>query len=74
MELTPCEICDNVCASTRKLSYTQWTCIKFPKLAGLNPVAPNAWIDPPYMRVTGINGGYCPLWTPRRDGQREMGL
>ena len=74
MNITSCESCDNVCVSTRKLSYTQWTCIKFPKVAGLNPVAPDGWAEAPYMRCTGINGGRCPLWAPRRDGQKEMGL
>jgi hypothetical protein len=66
MASTPCEECDNVHAETRKQSYTLWQCVKFPKLRGLNPVAPNTWIDPPYMRCAGINGGFCELFTARR--------
>ena len=74
MTPTPCRTCDNVHSTTRKLSYTQWTCVRFPKVAGLNPVDPEGWIDPPYMRCVGINGGHCALWTARREGQQEFGL
>jgi hypothetical protein len=64
---TPCEECDFVHMDTRKQSFTQWQCVKFPKVRGLNPVAPNEWIDPPYMRCSGINGGFCELFAPRRN-------
>lgn len=72
MNPTPCRDCDNVHAATRKNSYTQWTCTRFPKLPGLNPVDPEGWVDPPYMRCAGINGGHCPLFVKRRDGQQEL--
>src|SRR3954464_601861 len=50
MNPTPCATCDPVHSNTRKQSYSQWGCVRFPKLAGLNPVDPNGWVDPPYMR------------------------
>ena len=67
LQITACEDCDYVHADTRKQSFTQWQCVKFPKIRGLNPVAPNAWSDPPYNRCVNINMGHCPLFTPRRD-------
>jgi hypothetical protein len=74
MQITACEDCDNVHTATRRQSYTQWQCVKFPKLEGLNPVAPREWIEPPYMRCVGINGGHCVLFAKRREGQKENGL
>lgn len=69
MNRTACEDCDNVHAETRKQSSGYWQCVKFPRLRGLNPVAPSGFTDPPYMRCSGINGGFCELFTPRRDGK-----
>lgn len=71
MTPTMCEDCDNVTAATRKLYESQWTCIRHPRL-------PSGFVkadaDQPYMRCVGINGGKCPLWVRRRDGQLESGL
>jgi hypothetical protein len=67
MTPTPCEACDFVHMDTRKQMYTQWQCVKFPKLRGLNPVAPNAWVDPPYNLCRNINMGHCELFSPRRN-------
>lgn len=72
---TACEDCDNVHESTRKQSPSRWLCMKFPRLENMNPVAPKAWVGvEPYMRCFGINGGFCPLFVKRRDGQKEMGV
>ena len=70
---TPCEGCDNVVTATRKLLPSQWLCIKFPRVEGLDPVAPTqAVVLAPYNRCVSINVGHCPMWTPRRDGQLEI--
>lgn len=72
---TPCEDCDFVHESTRKQSPGRWVCVRFPRLEGLSPIAPTKWVDlEPYMRCVGINGGHCPLWVKRREGQQEFGL
>jgi hypothetical protein len=74
-EPTACEDCDNVHESTRKQSPARWLCIRFPRLEHMNAVAPRQWVrDEPYMRCVGINGGYCSLFTPKRNGQRDNGL
>jgi hypothetical protein len=68
MKPTPCEDCDGVVASTRKDGPYRWLCIRFPRLPGLDPVAPTQrMVFEPYMRCAGINGGHCPLWSPRRE-------
>lgn len=65
---TPCEKCDNVHSDTRKWEPRNWRCVKFPRLPGMSPVAPTQGVGhPPFQRCEGINGGYCPLWTARRD-------
>lgn len=75
MTTTFCEDCDHVHADTRKQNPTRWLCTKFPRLEGFSPVAPRAWVDSePFSRCVGINGGFCPLFSPRRNGQRELGV
>jgi hypothetical protein len=64
---TYCEECDNVEPNSRKRSPSSWVCLKFPRVEGGGFVAPRAWADmDPFMRCTGINGGACVLWTPRK--------
>jgi hypothetical protein len=71
--VTACEDCDHVTSGTRKGHPARWCCIKFPRIEGFSPVAPKAWVDAePYMRCIGINGGLCPMWSPKRDGQKEL--
>lgn len=73
MTITACEDCDNVHAETRKQSPSRWVCVKFPRIEGYSPVAPKTWVEvEPYMRCFGINGGVCPCFERRRDGQLEM--
>lgn len=70
---TLCEACDHVHPETRKRSPTQWLCVKFPRLQGMGFVAPRVWTDQePFMHCRGINGGACPLFRSRRDGQMEL--
>jgi hypothetical protein len=69
---TYCEACDNVHAETRKLHPGKWLCIKFKRIEGGSFVAPRTWMErEPYMRAASINGGACPLFTPRRNGPRK---
>lgn len=72
---TPCETCDNVLVGTRKKAPTQWLCRCFPRLENMDAVAPTKWIlHEPYNRCVNINRGFCPLWTGRKDDQKESGL
>ncbi len=75
MKPTPCETCDNVTAATRDKTPHYWTCIKFPRLEGMNAVAPLTWAGrDPYNRCTQINLGACPIWTPRREPTPERDI
>ena len=70
---TFCEDCDNVHAETRKQHPARWLCVKFPRMETFSPVAPRAWVEhEPYMRCVNLNGGKCPLFTPRRNGQMAL--
>jgi hypothetical protein len=67
MSATPCETCDHVHPAAIDKSPHYWTCLKFPRLEGMNAVAPTVWAGrDPYNRCTSINLGFCPLWTERR--------
>lgn len=75
MNITPCEDCDNVHAETRKMNPGRWVCVKFPRLENLNAVAPREWVNAePYNRCVSINLGHCPVFVPRREGQKDSGL
>ena len=74
-EPTSCETCDNVHMESRKQPFWKWMCVKFPRLEGMNPVAPTqAVVHEPYNRCANINMGFCLLWQKRRDGQADNGL
>ena len=75
MDFTPCQDCDNVHEATRKMIPSKWLCVKFPRMPGLNAVAPTVWVDrEPFSRCAGINSGHCPLFVKRRNGQHDNGL
>jgi hypothetical protein len=62
-----------VVTATRKMAPHKWMCLKFPRVEGLDPVAPTQRIvTDPYNRCCAVNLGHCPLWAPRREGQIEM--
>lgn len=57
---------------TRKWEPERWRCVKFPRLPGMNAVAPQRGVgSPPYQKCIGINGGYCPLWTERQGNEKD---
>lgn len=66
-EITFCSTCDNV--HNPKDPYYRWNCIKFPRLDGHGFVTEEIRETDPYMRCSGINGGSCPLYTPKREGK-----
>lgn len=71
---TFCETCDNVHPETRKRSPTQWLCLKFRRIDGGGFVAPTVWAkEEPFLKCSAVNGGACPFYRSRRDGQLEMG-
>ena len=75
MQPTYCSDCENVHMATRKSHPAQWLCVKFPRLEGQGFVSRDEWAEQqPFMYCRGINGGACCLWTPRRNGQRELGV
>ena len=66
--LTYCRECDNVVQDTRKRHPAQWLCSCFPRVEGGGFVDPERWVnDEPFMKCMHINGGQCPLFTPRRE-------
>jgi len=68
---TFCDECDNLHPATAKLSEERWLCLKFPRIVGSRGFMSRTSTHEPYMRAFGINGGACPLWTPRRDGHKN---
>lgn len=73
MTPTLCDECDGVTEHTRKLHPNRWTCIHFPRVAGNGFVSAETLIDhEPHMRCGGINGGKCPMFKLKRNGQMEM--
>jgi hypothetical protein len=66
-DVTYCEDCDNMLESSRKGPSWAAMCSKFKRLFGTQLVARGVWDkDHPYMMCRDINGGDCPLFTPRR--------
>jgi hypothetical protein len=44
----------------------------FKRVEGGGFVDPQMWVDQePFMKCSQINGGDCPLWTPRREPQSD---
>lgn len=71
MTPTPCEDCDYVHPMTREKDIYQWMCLKFPRISGLDPVAPKKRVvKEPYNRCQSINVGFCPVWEPRREAPK----
>lgn len=69
---TYCEDCNHVDPVSRKRSPASWVCLKFPRVEGGGFVAPKVWAEAePHMRCTGINGGLCQMFEPRRDDGTE---
>lgn len=63
---TYCRACANVVQDSRKRHPAQWLCSRFPRLEGGGFVAPDIWVEmEPFMKCLHINGGSCPLFTPR---------
>lgn len=64
--ITLCEDCDNLEAQSAKSHPRTWICRKFPRLDGKSFLSETYWgRNEPFMRCEGINGGACPLFTPR---------
>lgn len=63
---TYCRDCDNVVSDSRRRHPSGWLCRKFKRVEGGGFVDPQMWVDQePFMKCSQINGGDCPLWTPR---------
>lgn len=73
--MTLCDDCDHVEAGSRKRNPNSWLCLMFPRVIGPGYVSPRTWTEyDPFMRCANINGGKCPMFKRRRDGQMESGL
>lgn len=66
---TYCEDCDNVVDRKKHLKY--WTCSKFLNLNGKGFMSKTKWVGDAHMKTSGINGGICPMWTPRREIEND---
>lgn len=65
-EATLCNHCDNVHPESRHSQPWRWMCTKFPRLEGFGYVTDDRWDKfPPFMFCNDINGGACPLYTPK---------
>lgn len=72
-EITYCADCDHPQGQSRNYQRYRWICTLFPRLEGQGFVDPGVWDkDEPYMRCIDINGGKCPLFRRRIEGQKDM--
>lgn len=70
---TFCEECEHMHPDSRKAPSSRAMCIKFPRMSGAGFVSLDKWDkDAPYMLCRDINGGNCPLFETRRDGQMQL--
>lgn len=70
---TLCSECDHVHTAGKNDGPWKWMCIKHPRLAGYGFVTGGTWENfPPYLFCRDTNGGACPLFKRKRDGQMEM--
>lgn len=64
---TLCETCDHVAADSRRDHPRFWLCTRHRRLPGFGFVTHNPHPrQAPYLHCIDVNGGACPLWTPRR--------
>ncbi len=65
---TYCVDCDNL-AEGRASHPRYWTCLKFPRTnEGFGFVTHSVWDKAePFMYCTGINGGICPVFEPKKE-------
>lgn len=72
-ELTLCKECNNLYVASKNDQPGRWMCIKHKRLPVFGFVTHEAWENfPPYLFCRDVNGGACPLFRPKRDGQMEM--
>lgn len=70
MTPTFCRDCDHVAEDSRKRHVSQWLCLRHKRLEGQGFVDPDYWADQePYLKCRDVNGGLCPLFSPRREGK-----
>ena len=68
---TYCEECEFLHGESRGHP-ARWMCSKFPRGDGFGFVTKGAWDgQAPFMHCNGINGGSCPLFEEKREGQEE---
>ncbi|KKN17820.1 hypothetical protein LCGC14_0962020 [marine sediment metagenome] len=68
-ETTWCEDCDNRIPAKYP---TRDMCTKHPRHDGFGFVLRGQWDDfPPYLFCKDVNGGGCPLFEPKRDGEED---
>lgn len=70
-DFTYCHDCDNVHPSSRKQPPWSWLCVKHPRKEGFGYVTPFTWDNmEPYLRCKDVNGGACPLFEPKKEGEQ----
>ena len=70
---TLCKDCDHVEPTSRKAHPWRWLCTRHKRGEGFGFVTDEAWDKfPPYLYCADVNGGFCPLYAPLRDGQIQL--
>lgn len=64
--ITMCEDCDNLHSDKGK-NPKYWMCTKFPRVEHNNFVTKETRLTEPYMYCSNINGGCCPMFTPKKE-------
>lgn len=66
---TTCETCDNRHAISDKRPWWRWICAHHPRLPWHDEIDEDGnWTGfDPFMLCSGINGGMCPDFTPKRE-------
>jgi hypothetical protein len=67
--VTQCDRCDYLHPSSKSQSSHLWMCSRHPRLPGFTGFVTGAvWEkDPPFLYCRMVNGGLCPLFTPKRE-------
>lgn len=67
-----CEECDHMHPASRAQPSYRAMCSKFPRKSGSGFVSRMFWDrDSPFMFCKDINGGFCPLFEPKREPEKD---
>lgn len=68
--MTICDECDHLLMVFKADPPWRWLCTKHPRMEGFGFVTKKSWDSfPPYLYAKDVNGGECPLFTPKREAK-----